>query len=466
MHIKEKEMSLVMHLRNVHFLIVLMTIFVFFFTVPPKKISILELESEYSSFDRFTKKIKANPNFVSSACYQYISSLKLNDEYKSVLNLNNDSSSHVLLKSEINSKSKLWKLKKFREKSSYCELSLTFGFRQFVIGSINDVYRHQVGFGEDLSRQTKNLFQFIDLWNGFAKGIVIHQLKAIQIENSFVIKENHRSKIISGDLIQAKLSLVKTSELDKLNGRTIEYRFSLIRNRIREFNRIVAFAANDPMSFYLLGSRVNENRKQQAYLLILPLQSTRKTFSVQGQMLAQFSLTQIGQGDFKASFPHLFEFMSSHKGLYQLKDLYVAIQHYKNLDLSSYSFFGLELKIMFLARIASFAILGLMFYYWLLVRGILFRLKNNMVLLSGPWMGLFSDKVSFFVTLFSTVFMPTIVCAFNVVRYFMPYQESEPVLMWSVISLLMLVSSLVMIYGYFLHRHAVSYQKEKLEASL
>jgi len=457
MQIKERiklDNDLVLHVRNVHFFLVIFSILVFFFTIPPKKIDVSKLDIEYQYFDKFTKAITASPSFIASACYQHISSLKLNSNYKSVLNISNrENLTYGLFDVKIDNRKSIWKVRVFKEKSAYCELGIKSGFKQYTIGDVNDVYRHQVGLGEDLSRHTKNLLQFIDLWNGFSQGIVIHRLEKLELARSFFMKKSSRSKVIGPDLVLGSLT---RHEINK-NGnraRLREYRLSLIRNRIPELNRIVSFSTAGPMSFYLLGSEINERRSGDSYLLVFPLQSKKKIYSIQGQMLAQFSLTKIEKGKFKTSFPNLYEFIRKNKGLYQLADLYKAIDRYRQLDMSSYKIFGLVLKIETIARFACFTLIVILLYYWLLIRGIIFRVNSNEKVLSAAWIGLFQDNLSYIITLASALLLPILVCVLEITRYFHTNNNNELILHWFVITLLFIVSVLVLVHSHLLHKLA------------
>lgn len=449
--------ALVLHLRNVHLTLFLIAIAAFLFSITPRKLDLPKLDKEYGQFETFINAVTENSDFVAAACHKLEKELSGSQSYESVSKNDYETErGYFYIKSVIKNKTHNWKVKAFREKSMYCELALDSGFRQYSIGNVNDVYRHVVGFGGDLSKNTNNLIQFVDLWNGFHKGIAIHRLLQVDYEKGLVIHKFSRSKLINPDLVEANIVLVNKPGTVAVRKDTV-YHLSLVRNRIKSLVKLLDSGEYKSLDFYLFGSAITSLDNHQNYYIIIPVSSTVQYYPIQAEMFSQFGLNLI-QSDFRNAFPALYKFINKHRGLYQKIQLKKAISDYKKLDLDTYNIVGIAYRTKDISRLSCFVIIAVMLYYWLLLRGLVMRVRSDQRVFTAAWIGLFPDKISYLTTLITVLLVPAGVCSMILYRYFNYTSDYEAVLFWSTVSLLFLFSFLILFSSFRLKRLALKYR--------
>ncbi len=262
-----------------------------------------------------------------------------------------------------------------------------------------------------------------EIWNKTIPNYTLYKLDSIDLNNSLVVKNMVGSIYTKGHVISRKQS-VKLSASINSDLIIAETNMSLRISKNTKLHETLG--TTKPIDMFLLfdayGLTQNKKDKPHAFeVLLVPAKvSTALSSGFQQYLFKRYNLDSsiIKLGKFSQSFPELAKLFQHREGKIFLSDIENEIRIFEGKqaeDLSA-DIFGLKIELESILKYGALIIISLMFYYWLIMRVLVYKLTEDNKAFGAPWIGIYPDSVSYTMTYFSTIFLPFVVSIIQAIK--------------------------------------------------
>jgi len=448
--------GLALHLRTIHFLLIAISAVIFVFSLSSSSNNLDKAFVEYRELHKFIHSEEWTPGLVKQICIDRVKKENLNFRAPN-LYTSLRSGRNIKLWKEFNEQTYIWRLKPIKIQNYYCELRSTSNKEHASIIDKYSEVQGRFGYGMQERQKPESIEQFKLFWNELASGMAIHQFESTQLDKSIVINAGDLRKQYDPKIIIARSVKTMSSYTKSKRDRAHKYKRSLIvyRNTVTKLESEFGIS-NSLKANYLLMSK---NLYDEDNVIVIPIYTKTKHYSALEAFMQRFNMdsTKLSISKFTKSFPHLSLLLSKSSEIKKLDQLELYLRESELNTSNSIDVFGIQMDVIELLLLGAIILTVLAVYFWLILRALVYKIDADDLAFSSPWLGLFPDFISFFLTITTCVLIPLAVAAWQYYKSFIVSNLHGQIVSSSLLLILIIASGLSLLAYSRLHRKALEF---------